>query len=153
MVVPVKLMCNTNIFIEKAKILHKSKYDYSLVEYKHSKQKVKIRCFEHGVFEQRPNNHLTGSGCPLCAKKLVSEIKTRSNKEFILLAKKVYPSNDFNYSLVNYNYSQKKIKIICPKHGIFEQYPNHFLNGTSCPTCAGNITKTTNWFICKAKAW
>jgi hydrogenase maturation factor HypF (carbamoyltransferase family) len=36
-----------NIFIEKAMLIHGSKYDYSLVEYKNNYTKVKIICIEH----------------------------------------------------------------------------------------------------------
>lgn len=53
-------------FIEKASALHKGKYDYSLVDYKNAHKKVKIVCPSHGVFEQNPNNHLSGQGCPMC---------------------------------------------------------------------------------------
>ena len=39
-------------FIEKAIKVHGDTYDYSLVEYKDFKTKVKIICKVHGVFEQ-----------------------------------------------------------------------------------------------------
>lgn len=55
-------------FIRKAKRKHGNWYDYSLVDYKDSQTKVKIICPAHGVFEQTPNNHLKGCGCPECAK-------------------------------------------------------------------------------------
>ena len=50
-------------FIERANIVHKNKYDYSLVEYVNNKTKVKIICPRHGVFEQLPNDHENGRGC------------------------------------------------------------------------------------------
>lgn len=56
----------TENFIEKAKQIHGNKYDYSLVEYKNNKTKVKIICPIHGVFEQTPNCHLSLQGCPKC---------------------------------------------------------------------------------------
>jgi len=56
----------TKIFIEKAVQVHNNKYDYSLVEYKNIKTKVKIICSIHGIFEQTPNNHPRGNGCPKC---------------------------------------------------------------------------------------
>lgn len=56
----------TQQFIEKAKKVHGDRYDYSLVKYISSHDKVKIICKIHGVFEQEPNNHLRGCGCPLC---------------------------------------------------------------------------------------
>ena len=58
-----------NIFNKKAALVHNNFYDYSLVDYKHSKERIKIVCPEHGVFEQTPNDHLRKKGCPLCANK------------------------------------------------------------------------------------
>ena len=57
---------NTNEFINKAKEIHKDKYDYSKVEYVNNKIKVCIICPEHGEFFQSPDNHLRGQGCPKC---------------------------------------------------------------------------------------
>ena len=54
------------IFIQKAILKHKDKYDYSKVEYIDSKNKVRILCVEHGEFLQTPNNHLSGQGCYKC---------------------------------------------------------------------------------------
>lgn len=53
-------------FIEKAKLVHEDKYDYSKVEYQNTSTKVCIICPEHGEFWQTPNNHLFGAGCPTC---------------------------------------------------------------------------------------
>lgn len=53
-------------FIEKASEIHNNKYDYSLVEYKNSRCKVKIICPIHKVFEQSPECHLRGQSCKEC---------------------------------------------------------------------------------------
>ena len=53
-------------FIEKAKITHNNKYDYSKVKYKNRQHDVCIVCPEHGEFWQRPCHHLKGHGCPVC---------------------------------------------------------------------------------------
>lgn len=49
--------------------LHSGKYDYSLFPEKiiSNKIKVKIICKEHGVFEQRLNEHMLGKGCSSCS--------------------------------------------------------------------------------------
>ena len=58
----------TEQFIEEAKLIHEDKYDYSLVNYINNYTKVKIKCNNCGlIFEQKPNDHLNGSGCPNCA--------------------------------------------------------------------------------------
>ena len=54
-------------FIAEAQKLHDDKYDYSKVEYNSNKGKVCIICPKHGEFWQRPDKHLRGQGCPVCA--------------------------------------------------------------------------------------
>ena len=53
-------------FIKKANKVHHFKYDYSKVEYKNARTKVKIICPYHGVFEQVSRAHLAGRGCKQC---------------------------------------------------------------------------------------
>lgn len=53
-------------FIEKAKVVHGNKYDYSKVEYINNKTKVCIICPIHGEFWITPSNHLLGRGCREC---------------------------------------------------------------------------------------
>jgi hypothetical protein len=55
-----------DIFINKAKLIHGNKYNYSLINYDTNRIKVKIICQIHGEFEQTPSNHLKGHGCPKC---------------------------------------------------------------------------------------
>jgi hypothetical protein len=116
-------------FINDAKKIHNDKYDYSLVEYKNTKHKIKIICKLHGVFEQKPEKHLLGRGCHICggANRLTTE-------EFIDKAKEIH-GDKYDYSLVNYINTNTKVKIICKEHGIFEQTPNSHLNGCNCRFC------------------
>ena len=59
----------TESWIEKAREVHGSLYDYSEVEYKNSKDKVIITCKIHGRFQQDPGTHIyQKSGCPDCSK-------------------------------------------------------------------------------------
>ncbi len=55
-------------FIEKARVLHGDKYEYSLVEYVDCKTPIKLVCPVHGEFYQKPMHHLRGSGCQSCSK-------------------------------------------------------------------------------------
>ena len=134
----------TEEFVQKANIVHNNKYDYSLVDYKNNKTKIKIICPEHGIFEQTPNNHLNGTSCYKC----INIVKT--TEKFIQKAKLKH-GNKYDYSLVNYVNSQTKVEIICLEHGIFEQIPNSHLDGIGCPTCGGTKKLTTKEFIQKAK--
>jgi len=140
-------------FTEKAKLIHNNKYDYSLVEYKDTKTKVKIICPIHGEFNQSPAAHLRGQGCPKCAKAL--RIKKLAKKNFIEEAKHKF--SRFDYSKVKYINNVKKVEIVCPEHGSFFISPNVFLNSIyGCPKCAKEINSknkrvTQKEFIKRAK--
>jgi hypothetical protein len=122
------------MFIEKAIAIHSDRYDYSLVNYVNNKTKVKIICFEHGEFEQRPNDHLSGYGCPKCSGK-----NKLDNTTFIEKAIAIH-GDKYDYSLVNYINNKTKVKIICKKHGEFEQRPYNHLNlKQSCPKCSKSL--------------
>jgi hypothetical protein len=56
-------------FINKSRIIHEGKYDYSKVEYVNNHTKINIICNKHGLFEQTPQGHISGRGCIKCAKK------------------------------------------------------------------------------------
>ena len=121
-------------FIEKAKAVHGDRYDYSLVEYKNNNEKVTIVCTEHGEFEQKPNHHLSGKGCPGC-----SGNKKLTNESFIQKARETHGENTYDYSKIKYKSSKSKISIVCPEHGDFEQRPDQHLAGNGCPSCGDKI--------------
>ncbi len=135
-------------FIEKAKLIHGDEYDYSNVNYIHSKTKIEIICNKHGSFWQRPDAHLQKQGCPECGIEKCDH-KTSTTNEFIEKAKLIH-GNIYDYSKVNYINSNTKIEIICNKHGSFWQRPDAHLYQSGCPEC-GSRTFTTNVFIEKAK--
>lgn len=56
----------TEEFINKAKGIHGDRYDYSKVNYVNRHTEVCIICPECGEFQQTPNSHLAGNGCPKC---------------------------------------------------------------------------------------
>lgn len=135
----------THEFIKRASIVHENKFNYSLVEYKNSQKKVKIICPIHGEFEQRPNDHIQGKSCIMCA-----GIKKGNNNTFIEKAKKQH-GDKYNYSIVEYKNTRTKVKIICPVHGEFEQVPYDHINGFGCAKCGGVKKLTTYEFSKRAK--
>lgn len=130
-----KKRSNTEEFIEKAKLIHNNKYDYSLVNYINAATKVNIICSKHGVFKQTPNKHLIGQGCPECGKETVSQKSFLTTEEFIEKAKLLH-GDKYGYSLVNYIDTRTKVKIICPEHGVFEQIPEIHLMRCGCQKCS-----------------
>jgi len=118
-------------FINDANKIQGDRYDYSLVYYINNKTKVKIICKIHGIFLQRPDNHLSGQGCALCKN---NNIRV-TQEEFIEKSKSKF-GNRYDYSLVNYINNKTKIILICHIHGIFVQKPdNHLRQKIPCKKC------------------
>lgn len=130
-----KKKITTEEFIERLKIIHGDKYDYSKVEYVNSKTKVCIICPIHGEFWITPGSHLQGRGCPQCANLMKSSKKLSNTTEFIKKAQISRKDRGDDYSKVQYINSRTKVCIICPIHGEFWMTPNNYLRGQSCPQC------------------
>ena len=150
----------TEKFIEKARKVHGDRYDYSDVVYLGSKIKVKIRCSVCGcVFEQKPNSHLCGSGCPSCAHKLVGVRSRLTTESFVSKALAVH-GDKYDYSLVDYCGCNDCVTIRCKTCGtLFDQKPSNHLSGHGCPVCAANkrgrgrrSSYTNESFISKARS-
>jgi hypothetical protein len=130
-------------FIEKAKKIHGNKYDYSLVDYKNAKKKIKIICSKKHIFEQIPNDHLNGHGCKICAGWGVLKY---DNNNLMYRIKEIHGDN-YDYSHINYTDHDEKIKLICPKHGEFYKSPKNLLiQKQGCPKCGyEKSTKKRIW--------
>jgi len=104
---------NTEDFTKKARKKHGDLFGYDNVHYKNNKTKVKIRCHVHGIFEQRPNCHLLGSGCPECSPSNKSNID-----KFIKKARETH-GDLFGYDEVDYKKSVSKVKNTLPQTWCF----------------------------------
>jgi len=125
----------TGEFIEIARKIHGDKFDYSLVDYKLSHEKVKINCPVHGDFEQTPIGHLSSSnGCKKCADDKNGYQQRKSTDEFIKVANSVH-GDRYDYSLTEYTTALTKVAIICIEHGLFMQSPRVHLKKSHCPKC------------------
>ncbi len=127
-----------NCLIEKAKEKYNNKYIYpnkiDNIDYKHPDEKIKIYCPTHGYFEMPLNTHIK-RGCIRCNSPIIGDLD-----KFKKIASTKH-NNKYDYSLVDLKDWDKKIKIICPEHGIFEQSINsHIYQGSGCRKC-GNERK------------
>ena len=82
--------------------------------------------------------------------------KKKTTEEFIIDARKAH-GDKYDYSLVEYEGSHGKVKIICPEHGVFEQLPSDHTRtqARGCRKCfigyMGSIKRsTTVSFITKS---
>ena len=65
---------NKEEFIDRALKIHGDKYDYSRVVYINNITNVDIICPIHGIFKQRPANHLSGKGCKKCYNNRIKKV-------------------------------------------------------------------------------
>jgi hypothetical protein len=123
-------------FVNAAHEIHGNLYDYSLVSYKTSRDKVEIVCKKHGPFPQTPDNHLwRKSGCPECAsEKRGRERRESFAKTFIKRAKETHGIK-YDYSKTKYYKTEETVTIACPIHGDFTITPHEHLGGAGCQTC------------------
>jgi hypothetical protein len=97
-------------FIERAVSVHNNAYDYSLVRYDTTKDKIKIRCNKHGVFEQECDSHLQGHGCPTCG----SQMSKGENEICELLESLNIPYHRRDRSLIK----PLELDIVIPSHNL-----------------------------------
>lgn len=116
---------NKNDFIKKALHKHNNKYNYDDIKFVNSNIKIKIKCPEHGIFEQRPTDHLKGDKCSGLV---------RTTNDFIEKANIVH-NNIYSYEKTDYKKSKTNIIITCKTHGDFMQKPNDHINGSGCNKC------------------
>jgi len=131
--VPLGPKLSKDDFINKSNKIHNNKYDYSLVEYTYSTDKVEIICPLHGNFNQVAITHKSGKGCPLCGNLIVANRKTQ--EEFLMEASQAH-CGLYDYSKVKYINDKTKVIIICKIHGDFLQQPgSHIRQTQGCPKC------------------
>lgn len=145
-------------FISKATKIHKGKYNYNLVKYNGSYEKVTITCVKHGNFKMRAYSHLGGQGCKECRKETLSAKFKHNTEDFIRKAMIIH-GDKYDYSLVKYDGFRNKVDIICPIHGLFKQSPNNHLTGCDCSKCSylnmsikGGWTRTEWRDFCNSKS-
>ena len=119
----------TEEIVKQFKAKHGKKFDYSKVEYVNAKTKVTITCKEHGDFEQSPESHRRGSGCPIC------KGRGQTTKSIIKEFNKVH-GGKYDYSRVDYKGSITPVSIICKEHGEFMQTPSVHKQGSGCSECS-----------------
>ncbi len=117
-------------FLEKSRALHGYKYNYpdlqQIVKYK---DKIRIE-YNDIIYEQTAGKHLLGK-CP------EKNTPSKTTEDFIRESKAIWLDR-FDYSFVEYNGANKKVKLYDKHNGVFvDQKPTLHLNGFE-PKCLDN---------------
>lgn len=125
--------------VERAKNVHKDKYDYTDLVYKDMSTNINVKCKIHGEFFQRPFDHLKGLGCSKCGIIKSGLTRTLTNNEFIEKANSIH-GDKYKYTNVNYVNAFIPVTITCLLHGDYKQKPYLHLNGRGCHKCKADFT-------------
>lgn len=130
------MQSKTEIFIQKAIVIHGSKYSYFKSCYSKAKEKLIVTCFKHGDFLITPSNHLKGRGCFSCGRESSSQKQIQSAESLLSDFMKVHGDK---YLYPNLNQRIKnKVEIRCQEHGLFQQDIYAHKCGQGCPRCGLN---------------
>ena len=108
-----------------------------LDEYVHQTVKARFQCNEGHIWEARPNNVLSGKGCPECARAKKGSYRKLSSE--IVNERLEGRGITLNGEYVN---SQTKALFKCDKGHSWKAVPNSVMAGKGCPECAGNAPLT-----------
>jgi hypothetical protein len=116
-------------FIQKVKRLNPDFFtNFSIIDkYKTAKKSILINS-KFGILKVKPSLLYTIK---------IPTMHVAVNKtEYFIKASQVLHKNTYDYSISKYISGEIQIKIICKKHGIFEQLPNNHIKGHGCQLCA-----------------
>ncbi len=130
-----KLSLDFDSFLERSRNTHGNKYSYPQKSIRNTRERIPIKCPEHGIFFQSPEKHMYGQGCPKCGIEKIKRSKRYTKDSFTSKARKIHVDNKYNYDLVKYTKANQKVEIVCPEHGSFWQTPRSHLQGSGCPKC------------------
>ena len=134
-------------FVNRARKIHGSTYEYLLDTFDTISKKVDIVCEQHGIFSQLAYDHARGRGCPQCARNQKMTFEQFKKRAIEVHGKK------YKYSKKTFNLKGKNRAVIqCKKHGLFEQnIYAHTTGGKGCQKCFYESTRnTTEKFITRA---
>lgn len=152
-----KRISDTKSFIQKARLKHGTKFDYSKFEYLTAKTKSIIICPVHGEFEQTSDKHMQSKhGCYDCARMVIMKAirdrdsstyfkrETISKEDFLERIRLKY-GDRFEIDLSSYvGWTQGKVKITCSIHGESSYVPQAFMSSTcGCREC-GYVQKSAS---------
>jgi hypothetical protein len=130
-------------FLQKCIKIHGDRYDYTETEFISTREKVKIKCKIHGIFEQRASAHLENAGCPKCRNQSVRE-RFVYTKETFMKSLNDYHLKNLKFDDFQYVNDKTKGKIYCNIHDIsFLMTPSNLKKSPyGCPKCVKEYHKS-----------
>lgn len=127
-------------FIKKSNSIHSNKYDYTETDFISTRDKLKIKCPQHGEFEQRASAHLNGQGCKTCRNEFIRKRFIFTKDEFINNLSN-WKKDNLDFSEFIYVTDKTKGIVRCKIHDSkFDITPNNLKKSKrGCPECAREL--------------
>lgn len=133
---------DTASFKERARLKHGDLYDYSKSICVGAEKNITITCKRHGDFNQIAKIHVQGSKCPKCRKHVFD------NKSFIEKSKSIY-GEKYTYLDDSFISEDIKVKVVCRKHGVFEQKMDNHFRYDGCKKCKTQRKRLSAAMACR----
>ena len=129
------------VIIERAKLLHGNKFDYSLVKDTTTNQEIDIICPVHGLFTQKLGTHLTGRGCRYCYYERGEKLIDKYPEIYAQLDQKESKLPDTLSAFTNLSINSNHVLFWkCPKNHSYKMAVSDRVRGRGCPYCSNRKT-------------
>lgn len=121
---------------------------YQLIDtkYTNSKTKLELKCPNDHYFLMKWNHFRSGSRCPQCRKKELSE-KFKFNYDYVKHFIEVDSNSGFKLIDTEYKNNREKLHMKCPNgHDVYITFASFKNKGIRCKKCSGLSKKTTDIF-------
>lgn len=133
----------TQEFIEKSRLIHGDRYDYSLAQYINSVTRVRLCCKIHGEFLQFPGSHLDGHGCSQCGKIVAASNRSRSRRLSFDFVKAEFAKQGCTLLATEYVNVQTLMPFICSCGRRWQIKWMNFRDGNRCG--CGRVKAWDDW--------
>ena len=129
--VPEKDIKSTKDFIIRAKEYHGDRYRYpeNITKYTGNRDYIKIKCLEHGFFDQIACYHIAGNGCQKCGDEF-QFISEESRLVFEEIQSKyknlVTEDSEDSYDILKIEGWKGKFDAFLPEHKLFIEYDGSY---------------------------
>jgi hypothetical protein len=127
---------NLSEFIDKFVVKFPEKlFDFSKSVYIKANKHIEVVCDKGHKFSVKPNNLMSGHGCPECHRIKLGFLFSTGRDGYIAKFKEIHRDR-YDYSTVGeFKNCKQKVDVTCYEHGIFKITPDNHVQGKGCPLC------------------
>ena len=112
--------------------------DFTKAKYEKASVHIDVTCKLGHDFKVKPNNLMSGHGCPSCYNIRKGHLHNKGRESYIMKFREVH-GDFYDYSTVTeFKNCKHKVIVTCPSHGEFSITPDNHVQGKACPLCGGN---------------